>query len=331
MAAAAALGGCNGPDARGDACAQGAWADDKLETAFIGDKSYYVLRSTEDWEKFAQLVEDAEGKSEVNAILDNNFSVSKPVGMDAYPYNGTFNGNGHELSIDIRWGSNYYAALFPSVGDVTVKNLKVYGRVEGGPHSAGLIGHAYGSTQSITIENVFSAVDVVSNSSYIGGIVGHSDKAKVKMTDVKSIGWLTAKGDDSYAGTIIGWASSWDKWTFHRVYEDCNFTSVTHKGFCYHSGGTAWGYNDKSTNCISSHKWGEMRDGCAEIGDLVAKDIFNQEESGSWTRLWPSCYGRLAGRWRRDLPNLRHGAGYGGRRGRSAEDTILVRPGRQEY
>ena len=276
---------------------QGAWADGSgLETAFIGDKSYYVLRSAEDWEKFAQLVEDAEGKSEVNAILDDNFSVSKPVGMDAYPYNGTFNGNGHELSIDIRWGSNNYAALFPCVGEVTIKNLKVYGKVEGGPHSAGLIGLAYGSTQSITIENVVSAVGVTSNNSYIGGIVGHSNNAKVKMTDVKSIGWLTAKGYDSYAGTIIGWASSWDKWTFHRVYEDCNFTSVTHQGFCYHSGDTAWGYNDKSTNCISSHKWGEMRDGCAEIGDLVAKDRFNQEESGSWTDyghpamdVWPAA------------------------------------------
>ena len=275
---------------------QEAWADDKLETAFIGDKSYYVLRSAEDWEKFAQLVEDAEGKSEVNAIMDNSFSVSKPVGMDACPYNGTFNGNGHDLSIDIDWGSNYYAALFPSVGDVTVKNLKVTGRVEGGLHSAGLIGHACGSTQSITIENVVSAVGVVSNSSIIGGIIGHSDKAKVKMTDVKSIGWHTAKGNDSYVGTIIGWANSWDKWTFHRVYEDCNFTSVTHKGFCYHYGYTAWGYNDKSTNCISSHNWVEMRDGCIEIGDIDAKDIFNQEESGSWTDygnpamdVWPAA------------------------------------------
>ena len=34
-------------------------ADNGLETAFVGDKSYYVLRSADDWNKFRQLVADA--------------------------------------------------------------------------------------------------------------------------------------------------------------------------------------------------------------------------------------------------------------------------------
>ena len=39
---------------------QGAWADSSgLETAFIGDKSYYVLRSNADWLKFRVMVDDS--------------------------------------------------------------------------------------------------------------------------------------------------------------------------------------------------------------------------------------------------------------------------------
>jgi hypothetical protein len=31
---------------------QSIWADDDLETTFIGDRTYYVLRSRSDWNKF---------------------------------------------------------------------------------------------------------------------------------------------------------------------------------------------------------------------------------------------------------------------------------------
>ena len=77
---------------------QGAWADSSgLETAFIGDKSYYVLRSNADWLKFRDMVDDSEGK-EVNAIMDADFTIEKSIALksDVY-YNGTFNGNGHTL------------------------------------------------------------------------------------------------------------------------------------------------------------------------------------------------------------------------------------------
>ena len=56
--------------------------------------------------KFRQLVADANGKSEVNAIMDADFSISNPVGLDIAPYRGTFNGNGHTLNVNIDWGTN---------------------------------------------------------------------------------------------------------------------------------------------------------------------------------------------------------------------------------
>ena len=71
---------------------QGAWADSSgLETAFIGDKSYYVLRSNADWLKFRDMVDDSQGK-EVNAIMDADFTIEKSIALTSgVYYNGTFN------------------------------------------------------------------------------------------------------------------------------------------------------------------------------------------------------------------------------------------------
>ena len=262
---------------------QGAWAADKLETQVVGDMQYYVLRSADDWEKFRQLVVDANGQKDVNAIMDADFTVTSCVGLDVYPYNGTFNGNGHTLTVKISWGDNYYAAPFPSVGSATFKNLSVNGEVRGGQHSGGLIGHAVGSNQSITIDNLYSNVKIFTNSSYLGGIIGHADKAKIMMTDVSSFGYLFANGSNAYGGAVIGWANSWDDWTMHRVWEFVTFDpDIKHQGFCYHNNSTAWGYNDKSTNCLSYHSWGEMRGGCSGIGETQVANICNQEQPGSW-------------------------------------------------
>ena len=282
---------------------QEAWADNSgLEQAFVGDKQYYVLRSADDWDKFRQLVADANGKSEVNAIMDADFSISNPVGLDVAPYRGTFNGNGHTLNVNIDWGSNYYAAPFPSVNQATFKNLTVTGSVNGAEHCAGLIGHSYGSSPSFTIEKVRVSTNVTVTDSHIGGFIGHAGDAEINMTDCLADGSLTAKGSDAYSGTFVGWASSGGKWYFHRVYESVTFTGVAHQSVCYYYDGGAkyWGYNSSSTLIVASHNWGEMASGCKSVTNqsTVAKKM-NGEKAGTWQvvdgravpvmQTWPSA------------------------------------------
>ena len=273
-----------------------------LEQAFVGDKQYYVLRSADDWDKFRQLVADANGKSEVNAIMDADFSISTPVGLDVAPYRGTFNGNGHTLNVNIDWGSNYYAAPFPSVNQATFKNLTVTGSVKGSVHCAGLIGHSYGSSPSFTIEKVRVSTNVTITESHVGGFIGHAGDAEVNMTDCLADGSLTAKGPDAYSGTFIGWASSGGKWILHRVYESVTFTGVAHQSVCYYYDGGAkyWGYNSSSTLIVASHNWGEMASGCKSVTNqsTVAKKM-NGEKAGTWQvvdgkavpimQTWPSA------------------------------------------
>ncbi|MDO4200841.1 MAG: LamG domain-containing protein [Bacteroidales bacterium] len=277
-------------------------ADNGLETAFVGDKSYYVLRSADDWNKFRQLVADAGGKSEVNAIMDADFSVSNPVGLDVAPYRGTFNGNGHTLNVNIDWGSNYYAAPFPSVNQATFKNLTVTGSVKGSVHCAGLIGHSYGSSPSFTIEKVRVSTNVTITESHVGGFIGHAGDAEVNMTDCLADGSITANGPDAYSGTFVGWASSGGKWYFHRVYESVTFTGVAHQSVCYYYDGGAkfWGYNSSSTLIVASHNWGEMASGCKSItNQKTVANKMNAEKANTWQvvdgravpimQTWPSA------------------------------------------
>ena len=104
---------------------QGAWADSSgLETTFIGDKNYYVLRSSADWDKFRQLVIEAHGESEVNAIMDADITTGNSCGNAESPYTGTFNGNGHTLNINI-WSSSTNRGAFPVVENATFRDLRV--------------------------------------------------------------------------------------------------------------------------------------------------------------------------------------------------------------
>lgn len=170
------------------------WADDPNdEIVTLDGVSYHVLRSTEDWERFRQLVVDANGNSEVNAIMDADFTVTDWVGLNEdAPFQGTFNGNGHTLNVNIDNPNNdFYMAPFVWATNATIRNLHVTGSVSGGKHSAGLVG-TVGDAESdrhLTVERVWVSVTVTSRDNpdntgeFVGGFVGHARKNTVKLTD----------------------------------------------------------------------------------------------------------------------------------------------------
>lgn len=130
---------------------QGAWADSSgLEMAFIGDKSYYVLRSNADWLKFRDMVDDSQGK-EVNAIMDADFTIEKSIALTSgVYYNGTFNGNGHTLNVNISGVGLSEVAPFSKVKEATFRDLRVTGSVKGGQWTGGLIGSMKATLTSIS-------------------------------------------------------------------------------------------------------------------------------------------------------------------------------------
>ena len=265
---------------------QGVWADSSgLETAFIGDKSYYVLRSNADWLKFRVMVDDSEGK-EVNAIMDADFTITDCIARksDVY-YNGTFNGNGHTLNVKIDGGSSAEIAPFSKVKEATFRDLRVTGSVKGGQWTGGLIGRVlYEGHPNVYIERVWVSADVTSSDAHSSGFIGHGSQSITHINDCRYDGKLSSTEFNS----CILWADSGDKRRWHRLYEKSTSNGASRYGFSYvYVGGSiwgeAWGGDDNCSLCISSHNWGEMASGCKSIttqSDVVKK--MNGEKAGSW-------------------------------------------------
>ena len=258
-----------------------AWAADNsgLDQTTVGDKQYYVLRSSADWDKFRQLVIEAHGESEVNAIMDTDISTGNSCGDTDFPYCGTFNGNGHTLYVIV--DASGEQAPFKVVKDATIRDLRVTGSVKGTSYTGGLIGRIlYSGHPTVHVERVWVSANVTSTGWMVSGLIGHASEGIVYMSDSRYDGYLT--GNDYKSATVYGDGYSAH---FHRVYENATANSGGHFGFSYWWNGSAhaWGHGDNSTSLYSYHSWGEMADGCKSItnqNDVVNK--MNAEKANTW-------------------------------------------------
>ncbi len=272
------------------------WADDPNdEIVTLDGVSYHVLRSTEDWERFRQLVADANG-SDVNAIMDADFTVTDWVGLnEGAPFRGTFNGNGHTLNVNIDNPYNdFYMAPFVWVTNATIRNLHVTGSVSGGKHSAGLVG-TVGDSESdrhLTVERVWVSVTVTGRDNpdftgeFVGGFVGHARKNTVKMTDCLFDGKLLTENkseDDRYAGAFIGWGEDGATYDFCRLYDNGSWKdgNVTHYNISY------WQFKpwtgSKQPCVYSAHDWKDVPDSRSNIKDQYSlANYMNNNEPNTW-------------------------------------------------
>ena len=134
-----------------------------------------------------------------------------PVGTEAAPFTGTFDGNGYTISgltIDAD-----YAALFAYLGDgATVKNLKLENVNVTGKWAAGVAYMANGAT----IENVEVSGTVTSTNNYAAGVVVRGTGTTVK--NCKNY----ATVDGAYLGAGVA------AWMPSATIEGCeNYGSVT--------------------------------------------------------------------------------------------------------
>ena len=242
--------------------------------------SKVIIRNASDWDKFVQLVKDAKNSYWVDAILQADISVSKSVGSDDAPWRGTLHGNGHTININIESGSYSYAALFPKVWVVTITDLHVTGKVNGGMHSAGLIGGVYG-TPTITLNRVWVSVEVNCSSTHAGGFFGHSDNATVNMTDCLFDGRVnTNNADNSYVGEIIGWSEN-GNWSLQRVYDN-GWPKAHWMFYCNrHEGAwSSWGTNSNSYT-ITRHGWDNVNQHDKTDQSEVV-NLMNGKQAGTW-------------------------------------------------
>lgn len=241
-----------------------------------------TIRNSSDWNTFREEVKKAKGQYWVDATLEADISTVYGIGLTSdAPYRGTFNGNGHTLNVDIKYGDNP-CALFCNVGDVTIRDLHLTGKISGGIHSGGLIGCATGGTPTITIDRVWVSTEVTSSSTHAGGIIGHSKTANVYMYDCLFDGKVTANKEGSVVGKIIGWCEG-GGWTLDRIYDNGSGKADWVR-FCIDwapgRDWYGWGSNGNSFT-ITRDNWQKMDHNDKTDQSEVVR-LMNGREPGTW-------------------------------------------------
>lgn len=179
----------------------------------------YQIRTAQDWAEFCTLHNDGTNQN-LNAELKADITVvgNYMVGINGggKPYSGTFNGQGHTITINYNLNEERVAP-FRRVNGGTVKNLIVMGTITTTSKLAsGVVG---GIWQSGTIENCVSYVTINDNSgpdgngnptdATHGGICGSFEdtNSDITITNCAFLGKVNAP-NRKCCGGIVGWTNN---------------------------------------------------------------------------------------------------------------------------
>lgn len=180
-----------------------------------------TISSTEDWNTFANNVNNGTSYSGQTVKLNADISVTTMVGTYDNPFNGTFDGGGHTLNVTLNSGNQYGyedayygVAPFRFTNGATIQFLAVTGIVTTSTlkYAAGLIGMTKGGTN--TILNCISSVEIFSTIAQYGsdfdgthgGFIGKAS-GTVIINNCLFNGQLTTTSDNPTinCGGFVGW------------------------------------------------------------------------------------------------------------------------------
>ncbi len=173
-----------------------------------------VIRTANDWTTFRDMVKNAKGQYDVNAILAADVNAGTiMVGWETENYyRGTFDGNGHTLTFSVNDHGAECLAPFRYVGNATIRNLHTAGTINNNhKFTGGLIGQVLaGST--VNIENCHSSMTLnsgVNGDATNGGFIGviQATNSKARFTNCKFDGSFEGTNCHSNGG-FVGWSDS---------------------------------------------------------------------------------------------------------------------------
>ena len=199
-------------------CINGGYTNDP-DLAYTGleqdTENYYLLGSEWAWIDFAALVNG--GTANVNARMTADIDLGNDQthigsmvqftgGNTVEVYSGTFDGQGHTLTVAYVGGANQIVAPFPNTQGATIKNLHVDGTIQAAFAFTGVVGLVSNSTT--TISNVWMSATINStqtgwgwNGSIVGGVAYGS--ATAIIMDCLFTGSLTTSS--GYNGCFVGY------------------------------------------------------------------------------------------------------------------------------
>lgn len=128
--------------------------------------------------------------------LTKDIIVTEPYASD---FTGTFDGNGHTVTLNITSGSANTGLFKKLVGGATVKNVTTAGTVSGGASTGAIAGNADGK---VSIFNCKNTATVTGTGKGVGGILGYSYPANGYATieSCANTGAIVAEGKQQIGG-----------------------------------------------------------------------------------------------------------------------------------
>lgn len=181
---------------------------------FYQNGSTYTINTAEGWNQFCNALQDTatyhrfSGKT---VKLGANISVTSMAGSSGHDFMGTFDGQGHTLTVNYNT-SEQYAAPFRNVENgCVIENLIVEGTITtSAMNAAGIVGNQYGT---VIIRNCRSSVTIqssVNGDGTHGGFVGNKGSSNTSglyiegcVFDGKIVSTGTSATTD--CGGFVGW------------------------------------------------------------------------------------------------------------------------------
>ena len=165
----------------------------------------YVIHDADGWNTFARWIEnDNATYANKHYRLDSDINVMTMVGLsEEKAFKGTFDGNGHTITVDFD-AIESYLAPFRYTNGATIRQLRVAGTtIISAKCAAGLIGRSKGST----VENCQVGVSInstVNGDGTHGGLIAYVDQGTTTIKNSLFNGSLIGSSTNNCGG-FVGW------------------------------------------------------------------------------------------------------------------------------
>lgn len=190
----------------------GVYLNAKTPTVSAGN---YLIGTVEEVLGFMELVNG--GTPSINGQLQADIDLKEidmfRIGTETYPYAGTFDGNFHTLTVNLKGTSN--VAPFSYAGGAVIRQLLVEGTIEASDKfAAGILAHIPTNAAETTLESCLCRVKITSTvgeggsgaDGTHGGLAGVADSA-LTIENCGFTGSIIGKTTYSCGG-LVGWANS---------------------------------------------------------------------------------------------------------------------------
>ena len=246
------------------------------------------IATKEDWKKFGDFVRSGEGKlnARLTADIDLGGDILK-IGSESTGYSGTFDGQGHTITIDWNGNGGGYIALFPKVTDATIKNLRVTGKMTSDHEPLSVFTlEAGGNT---TFSGCVSDVKITNgdkNDTYCaaGMVRAAYSKGKITFKDCIVAGDLNGTTDNSrqgMGGFVCGQADD----------ATCTFDNCLYTGTNNSKGGYTFAPNPTLNNCYYLNACGKAQGTQVTEDQLKSGEVTKKLQAGRTDNVWGQTLG----------------------------------------